>query len=140
MTEPFESLEAALRGLLEWDFAELPPQIQSRVESAFQLISWDDLTPERRRYVAKVWDVDHDPAAQAERERGFVEGFFGYDPVSLLGDERQELADHLAAAEKNRRRMRILQRQAQGIEGSSPEFSAQRNEHLSTDLSLQGAG
>lgn len=69
--DDFESLSGALDGWFEVDWTELPAPLQERVRKDFFPMSWDQLAPDQRRYVAGQWDQKHDPALVPERQRAW---------------------------------------------------------------------
>lgn len=68
-TNAFKSLTWALDGRFDKKLAKLPAKIGKWVEDAFHPVPWDALSPEQRRYHARQWDYQHDPATDHERER-----------------------------------------------------------------------
>jgi hypothetical protein len=79
----FLSLADALEPWFDVDLKALPITLQTWVEREFQLVTWDQLSAEQRRYLAAQWDQEHDPALEAERKRS-------WDLVCRISDiERQ---------------------------------------------------
>ena len=64
----FESLAIALRGHFHKSFAQLPPDIQQRVQVDFAPWPWDSKTSRERCHRAKQWDHENDPARREIRE------------------------------------------------------------------------
>ena len=63
----FKSLSEAIAEWVEHPLDQLPPELQSWVESAF-IASWDGLMDEQRLSVANQWDAQHDPANEEARQ------------------------------------------------------------------------
>ncbi len=77
--EGFESLTSVLEGWFDKPWIDLPEKQQARYERDVLLLKegdekfplWDDISPEQRRYIAELWDYQHDPEIETEREKDF---------------------------------------------------------------------
>ena len=69
-----DSVTQAFEGWFDTSMRDLPEVLRHRVERDFFAMPWDDMTPDKRRSVARHWDCQHDPAT--EQERQFWEDFF----------------------------------------------------------------
>ena len=73
--DPEERLRLALEGWFDKPISKLPKKQRKRYERDFFLHTWDELTPERRRMVAKQYDDQHDPNNSEQAELDFKQGF-----------------------------------------------------------------
>ena len=67
-SEVFGSLSAALIDSFEKPLGDLTREKRERVEREFAPFSWDSMTPDQRKAMAKSWDYQHDPATEQDRE------------------------------------------------------------------------
>jgi hypothetical protein len=84
MTE-FVSLYEPLRGYFKMPLAELPPELQARVEATFSNSSWDQWTPKQRQDRARDWDRINRPMTAEEQQR--VSNHF--NEVAALDEEER---------------------------------------------------
>jgi hypothetical protein len=70
MLKPYESLSALIKPYPELSFAELPELMRNQICSAFvfKIHGWDTLTGLQRDCLAKQYDIQRDPAKDAENE------------------------------------------------------------------------
>lgn len=67
----FDSLVKALDRWFGHSLSELPGPIKRRVIADYRHLTWDDLTPEGRRSIARQHDYQHDPNTEDHREFWF---------------------------------------------------------------------
>lgn len=85
----FQSLALALRGHFHKSFAQLPPDIQQRVQVDFAPWPWDSKTSRERCHRAKRWDYENDPARCEIREG--IEALTNPDSPAYSPEETRRL-------------------------------------------------
>ena len=64
----FNSLENSLNGWFDKPLEDLPTEQHHRVVTDFLPAIWESLSPDQRRYRAKEWDCQSNPALEHERQ------------------------------------------------------------------------
>lgn len=102
----FESLAIALRGHFHKSFAQLPPDIQQRVQVDFAPWPWDSKTSRERCHRAKQWDHENDPARCEIREG--IEALTNPDSPAYSQKETQRLRGDFLPEPRNVRTIVVL--------------------------------
>lgn len=67
----FKLLAPDLEPWFKTPLRELPGDIRTRVEKAYSMFSWDEITPDQRRHLASQYDYRNDPATESHQEYWF---------------------------------------------------------------------
>jgi len=130
----FESLTLALRGHFEKPFAQLPPDIQQRIQVDFFPWPWDSKTSRQRCHRAKQWDLENDPARREVREG--IAALTNLDSPSYSLEETQRLRGDFLPER------RIVQPKVDlpPLEWDEPQLPVKRRAPLNTKESTQARG
>lgn len=130
----FESLALALRGHFEKPFAQLPPDIQQRIQVDFFPWPWDSKTSRQRCHRAKQWDLENDPTRRDVRDG--IEALTNPDSPSYSLEETQRLRGDFLPEHQNVQPIVDLP----PLEWDEPQLPIKRRSPLNAKESIQARG
>ena len=130
----FQSLALALRGHFHKSFAQLPPDIQQRVQVDFAPWPWDSKTSRERCQRAKQWDYENDPARRETREG--IEALTNPDSPAYSPEETRRLRGDFLPEPRNVRPTVVLPT----LEFDAPQLPSKQRASTTVKESAEARG